>query len=249
MPLPITPTSSRGLIPRLFSRRWAQTVVACLQQLCTCRRHHWRWSTFVFRFFPSGREYSAKTGTKLDYQPIGSGQGIVQIKASAVDFGASDLVERRISKSDLEIAAGHRWHRAVVNIEGELARTVRCLALSGAKRRLASRTRQIYLQKPAYSVVLLSTTVASPPEMPLAPNAVRLDIQASSLLFTGLGFDDGDARGVSCRRLRNSASNRRRWQGSELAGVYSSASVSGRRGYLATRVCRRPSTHPRRALP
>ena len=48
-------------------------------------------STFVFPILSKwSGEYSAKTGTKLDYQPIGSGRGIVQIKAAAVDFGASD---------------------------------------------------------------------------------------------------------------------------------------------------------------
>jgi len=34
--------------------------------------------------------YEAKTGIKLNYQSIGSGGGIKQIKASTVDFGASD---------------------------------------------------------------------------------------------------------------------------------------------------------------
>src|SRR5258706_10182108 len=34
--------------------------------------------------------YKAQTGTSLNYQAIGSGGGIKQIKASTVDFGASD---------------------------------------------------------------------------------------------------------------------------------------------------------------
>ncbi|HHB74982.1 MAG TPA: phosphate ABC transporter substrate-binding protein PstS, partial [Desulfobulbus sp.] len=34
--------------------------------------------------------YKAKTGVKLNYQSIGSGGGIKQIKAKTVDFGASD---------------------------------------------------------------------------------------------------------------------------------------------------------------
>ena len=61
-------------------------------------------STFVFPILSrwSG-EYSAKTGMKLDYQPIGSGRGIVQIKAASVDFGASDapLKPDDLRKSDL----------------------------------------------------------------------------------------------------------------------------------------------------
>src|SRR5258708_36718256 len=48
-------------------------------------------STFVFPILSKwSGEYSAKTGAKLDYQPIGSGRGIVQIKAAAVHFGAPD---------------------------------------------------------------------------------------------------------------------------------------------------------------
>jgi phosphate transport system substrate-binding protein len=35
-------------------------------------------------------DYSAITGTKVNYQSIGSGGGIAQIKAGTVDFGASD---------------------------------------------------------------------------------------------------------------------------------------------------------------
>jgi phosphate transport system substrate-binding protein len=36
-------------------------------------------------------EYAGKTGNKVNYQSIGSGGGIVQIKAATVDFGASDM--------------------------------------------------------------------------------------------------------------------------------------------------------------
>src|SRR5258708_8050022 len=61
-------------------------------------------STFVFPILSKwSGEYSAKTGAKLDYQPIGSARGIVQIKAAAVDFGASDapLKPEDLRKSDL----------------------------------------------------------------------------------------------------------------------------------------------------
>lgn len=61
-------------------------------------------STFVFPILSRWSvEYSAKAGTKLDYQPVGSGRGIVQIKAAAVDFGASDapLKPEDLGKSDL----------------------------------------------------------------------------------------------------------------------------------------------------
>src|SRR5215510_15933665 len=34
--------------------------------------------------------YKQKTGVEIDYQSIGSGAGIQQVKAGTVDFGASD---------------------------------------------------------------------------------------------------------------------------------------------------------------
>ena len=61
-------------------------------------------STFVFPILSRwSAEYGAKAGTKVDYQPIGSGRGILQIKAAAVDFGASDapLKPDDLRKSDL----------------------------------------------------------------------------------------------------------------------------------------------------
>src|SRR4051812_33543958 len=35
--------------------------------------------------------YKQKTGTGMNYQSIGSGGGIAQIKAKTIDFGASDM--------------------------------------------------------------------------------------------------------------------------------------------------------------
>src|SRR5581483_2491908 len=35
-------------------------------------------------------DYAAKTGVKINYQPIGSGGGIRQLSEQTVDFGASD---------------------------------------------------------------------------------------------------------------------------------------------------------------
>ena len=49
-------------------------------------------STFVYPIYAKWAEaYSAKTGLKMNYQSIGSGGGIAQIKAKTVDFGASDM--------------------------------------------------------------------------------------------------------------------------------------------------------------
>jgi len=49
-------------------------------------------STFVYPILSKwSADYNSKTGDKLNYQSIGSGGGIAQIKAATVDFGASDM--------------------------------------------------------------------------------------------------------------------------------------------------------------
>jgi phosphate transport system substrate-binding protein len=49
-------------------------------------------STFVYPVLSKwSAEYNEKTGDKLNYQSIGSGGGIAQIKAGTVDFGATDM--------------------------------------------------------------------------------------------------------------------------------------------------------------
>src|SRR5437763_4383405 len=48
-------------------------------------------STFVYPILSAwSNDYSQQTGEKVNYQSIGSGGGIAQIKAATVDFGASD---------------------------------------------------------------------------------------------------------------------------------------------------------------
>jgi len=48
-------------------------------------------ATFVYPVLSKwAADYAAKTGDKINYQSIGSGGGIAQIKAATVDFGASD---------------------------------------------------------------------------------------------------------------------------------------------------------------
>lgn len=52
-------------------------------------------STFVYPILSKwSADYSTATGTKVNYQSIGSGGGIAQIKAATVDFGASDMPMR-----------------------------------------------------------------------------------------------------------------------------------------------------------
>lgn len=49
-------------------------------------------STFVYPVMAKwAADYETKTGNKVTYQSVGSGQGIGQIKRGSVDFGASDM--------------------------------------------------------------------------------------------------------------------------------------------------------------
>src|ERR1700722_1816375 len=62
-------------------------------------------STFVYPAMAKwSAEYEAKGFPKVHYQSIGSGAGIAQIKAGAVDFGASDapLKPDELAKADLQ---------------------------------------------------------------------------------------------------------------------------------------------------
>jgi len=79
-------------------------------------------ATFPFPVYAKWAEaYKQKTGTGVNYQSIGSGGGIAQIKAKTVDFGASDMP---LKAEDLQ-ASGLMQFPAViggvvpvVNIEG-----------------------------------------------------------------------------------------------------------------------------------
>src|SRR6185503_8274629 len=49
-------------------------------------------ATFPYPIYAKWAEaYKAKTGLGMNYQSIGSGGGIAQIKSKTVDFGASDM--------------------------------------------------------------------------------------------------------------------------------------------------------------
>ena len=49
-------------------------------------------ATFPYPIYAKWAEaYKEKTGVGMNYQSIGSGGGIAQIKAKTVDFGASDM--------------------------------------------------------------------------------------------------------------------------------------------------------------
>ena len=79
-------------------------------------------ATFPFPVYAKwAQDYKAKTGTGVNYQSIGSGGGIKQIKAKTVTFGATDapLMEKDLQASGLE-----QWPMVmggivpVVNVEG-----------------------------------------------------------------------------------------------------------------------------------
>jgi phosphate transport system substrate-binding protein len=61
-------------------------------------------STFVYPVLSAwASDYADKSGTKVNYQSIGSGGGIAQVKAGTVDFGATDqpLGSEELTKSKL----------------------------------------------------------------------------------------------------------------------------------------------------
>lgn len=79
-------------------------------------------STFVYPVLSAWASgYKAKSGTSINYQSIGSGGGISQVKAGTVDFGATDqpLASNELAQSNLAqfpIVVGGIV--AVVNIPG-----------------------------------------------------------------------------------------------------------------------------------
>ncbi|QSX76273.1 phosphate ABC transporter substrate-binding protein PstS [Lysobacter arenosi] len=79
-------------------------------------------ATFIYPLISKwSDDYNKATGAKVNYQSIGSGGGIAQIKAGTVDFGSSD---KPLSTEDLAAAGLGQFPSAiggvvpVVNIEG-----------------------------------------------------------------------------------------------------------------------------------
>lgn len=79
-------------------------------------------STFVYPVLSKwSAAYNEKTGNRINYQSIGSGGGIAQIKAATVDFGASD---KPLDSKELDAAGLGQFPIviggivAVANIEG-----------------------------------------------------------------------------------------------------------------------------------
>ncbi len=79
-------------------------------------------ASFIFPLVSKwSADYNAATGAKINYQSIGSGGGIAQIKAGTVDFGSSD---KPLSSEELAQAGLGQFPSAiggvvpVVNLEG-----------------------------------------------------------------------------------------------------------------------------------
>lgn len=79
-------------------------------------------ATFPYPIYAKWAEaYKKETGNGLNYQSIGSGGGIKQIKARTVTFGASDQPQK---VADLEAASLAQWPQViggivpVINLDG-----------------------------------------------------------------------------------------------------------------------------------
>ncbi|SAK51373.1 phosphate ABC transporter substrate-binding protein PstS [Caballeronia ptereochthonis] len=66
-------------------------AAACHAVNASCAEISGAGSTFVYPLLKWAATYRAKTGQRVDYEPTGSGNGIRQIKAASVTFGASDM--------------------------------------------------------------------------------------------------------------------------------------------------------------
>ena len=79
-------------------------------------------STFIYPIAAKWAEtYKASTGNGLNYQSVGSGAGIKQIKAKTVDFGASDMplkAEELDAEGLVQFPAVMGGVVAVVNLDG-----------------------------------------------------------------------------------------------------------------------------------
>jgi phosphate transport system substrate-binding protein len=59
---------------------------------CQRGQHYWCWGIFPCSIYSKWADgYHKATGNEINYQSIGSGGGIKQIKSKTVDFGASDM--------------------------------------------------------------------------------------------------------------------------------------------------------------
>ncbi len=84
--------------------------------------------------------YNKATGTQINYQPVGSGAGIKQLKAGTVDFGASDAP---LSNEDLKAMPGSVAQ--IPTVAGAVVLAYNLPGVGGGLRLTADAIAQIYL--------------------------------------------------------------------------------------------------------
>ena len=105
-------------------------------------------ATFPYPIYAKWADaYKKQTGIGMNYQSIGSGGGIAQIKAKTVDFGASDMP---LKPEELQAAGLIQFPAIiggvvpVVNIEG--IAPARCASRAGARRHLLRQAQELERQ-------------------------------------------------------------------------------------------------------
>jgi len=81
-------------------------------------------ATFPYPIYAKWAEaYKKATGVAVNYQPVGSGEGIRQIQNKEVTFGASDMPLKHRSRGLRSRPVSHRdrWRRAVGERRGHQA--------------------------------------------------------------------------------------------------------------------------------
>ena len=106
-------------------------------------------ATFPYPIYAKWAEaYKAKTGIGMNYQSIGSGGGIAQIKAKTVDFGASDMP---LKPEDLQSAGLMQFPAIIggvvpiVNLDGHRAGRAQA-DRAGARRHLSRQDQEVERQ-------------------------------------------------------------------------------------------------------
>ncbi len=131
-------------------------------------------------------DYNAATGNKINYQSIGSGGGIAQIKAATIDFGSSD---KPLDSSELTKAGLGQFPSAiggvvpVVNLDniepGKLRLTGPCLQIFSWGRSVSGMTQQSSAPIRGYIFPTLKSTSCIVP-MALARHSISATIYQKS---------------------------------------------------------------------
>ena len=153
-------------------------------------------ATFPYPIYAKWAEaYKAKTGIGMNYQSIGSGGGIKQIKAKTVDFGASDmpLKPEELKEAGLDpVSDRHRRRRAGRQREGH--RAGRAQARRRAARRHLSR-QDHEMERPGHRRPQPGRQPAEPGDRRRAPlGRLRHDLRVRRLSREGESRLEGQGR-------------------------------------------------------